>query len=245
MTKRIVSLLIAALILLSLTALADPTMEDLTRKWYFSAVRVENTEYSCSVAGLNGYIELVEDGAVNYSMTDGPDAVDTQTGSWTVDGSVVTVTDDAGAQITLTYMTADGDVRLEGDIGGYVTILRTDPPEEIVLPEPDPNAELAAYEGSWELSHVAAGGVTVKASEFGLSGTLYVQLTGEAEASIRLEAGSDTSNEIATVFRDGALWHDMDDKSDKYQLCDDGSIALSQIVDGDESDLVLFFTKRD
>ena len=30
-----------------------------------------------------------------------------------------------------------------------------------------------------------------------------------------------------------------------WLLCDDGSIALSQIVDGDESDLVLFFTKRD
>ncbi|MBQ4580573.1 MAG: hypothetical protein IJA83_07910 [Clostridia bacterium] len=171
--KKLFSLLLALMMLLGMTALAE-TAVDYVGYWVMTGVEMAGVQVDPMILGLNAYMELYEDGSCMLVMMD-----EFQYGTWAVTENGITTTDANGVTDTYTY--ADGALVVEEE--GNKLIFT---PGEYVLPLS--GLTMADFEGDWVFTYAEMGngvfypeeiGVDVSLSIHGEKGVFTASQTGE------------------------------------------------------------------
>ena len=196
--------LISLVLILCMACMLVPAMADdsLLGTWYLKEAVSGETTIPAASLGMSMTFEFKEGGSVDL-ISAYADESETQTGTWTQEGSVVTVTiDGQTAPLTL----ADGVLTLDQE-GGQMIFTREAPeaaPSTVLI---DAENEEAFF-GTWVLSSLEIMGQQIPASllsSFGLD--LTVSLTVEAGKATLSAAynGESKEAEITTSFADGKL----------------------------------------
>lgn len=214
--KKILSLVLALLMMLGCTALA----EDLTGAWY------------SNLFGMSVTMTLNADGTYGMDLMD-----ETQTGVWVLEGETLYMDKGTDMEITLTYDAAA--VTLTMDVEGMVCVFGREATEAFVPAEPKADAAIEEFAGQWEAANVyfmdmlvptefAEMGMTMKIENTSINAAIDLMgdvETFEAEGKFADgvltlvipatldEAGNELTRELVfpiKVLQDGTLSFEMD-----------------------------------
>lgn len=157
--KKMISLLLALLLMLGCTALAEETV-DYTGYWLLTGVEVKGTPADPALLGVSAYMELYDDGTCLLVAMEA--ATD---GTWAVTDTGITTTDETGVVDTYTYV--DGALVCEQD--GNKLIFT---PESYTMPLN--GLTMADFEGDWVFTYVETGNTSYTAEEIGVAMTLSI-----------------------------------------------------------------------
>ena len=224
--------LISLILILCMACLLVPAMaeDDVTGDWYYAGMG----DAVHFVFNADGTAKLITDMMGQQSEEDG---------TWSLDGSAMTITFSDQAQ-TATF--ADGAITLEAD--GMTATLVRDPNAG---PAGAPTAVAAeseeAFLGTWNLSAMYSMSVLVPVDQLqGYSGTMTI---ADGKITSEMIAGEGVEPQVSTdeyKFEDGKLTVTMDKSSDAakmaeamgmalpdtatIELMDDGSIYYSMVM---------------
>lgn len=214
--KKILSLVLALLMMLGCTALA----EDLTGAWY------------SNLFGMSVTMTLNADGTYGMDLMD-----ETQTGVWVLEGETLYMDKGTDMETTLAYDAAA--VTLTMDMEGMVCVFGREAIEAFVPAEPKADAAIEEFAGQWEAANVyfmdmlvptefAEMGMTMKIENTSINAAIDLMgdvETFEAEGKFADgvltlvipatldEAGNELTRELVfpiKVLQDGTLSFEMD-----------------------------------
>ena len=196
--------LISLVLILCMACMLVPAMADdsLLGTWYLKEAVSGEMTLSAASMGMSMTFEFKDGGSVDLITAYGEES-ETQSGTWTQEGSVVTVTiDGQAAPLTL----ADETLTLEQESGKMVFTREVPEAAPATVFVDAENEE--AFFGTWVLSSLEIMGQQVPASllsTFGMD--LTVSLTIEAGKATLTFAYNGESKEVAieTSFADGKL----------------------------------------
>ncbi len=196
--------LISLVLILCMACMLVPAMADdsLLGTWYLKEAVSGEMTLSAASMGMSMTFEFKDGGSVDLITAYGEES-ETQSGNWTQEGSVVTVTiDGQAAPLTL----ADETLTLEQESGKMVFTREVPEAAPATVFVDAENEE--AFFGTWVLSSLEIMGQQVPASllsTFGMD--LTVSLTIEAGKATLTFAYNGESKEVAieTSFADGKL----------------------------------------
>lgn len=178
--KKILSLVLALLMMLGCTALA----EDLTGAWYGN------------LFGMSVTLTLNADGTYGMDLMD-----ETQTGVWVLEGETLYMDKGTDMETILTYDAAA--VTLTLDTEGMVCVFGREATEAFVPAEPKADAAIEEFAGQWEAANVYFMDMLVPTEFAEMGMTLKIENTS-INASIDLMGDVETF-EAEGKFADGVL----------------------------------------
>lgn len=233
MKKAFAALLVLSM-LLSAVALAESTGAAGT--WYLIEVQSEGQTFNPADFGMEMTLVLNEDGtAAMNGVGDEP-----STGTWTIDGSTVTVTIDDDP---LDFALEDGKLTASQD---NLTMVFSTEPSEAATFAPAAPVEAAAAEdfaGTWNAAKIGLEGTYYDAAILGADVTATFE-----DTTVTLDGFMFSNTAIPLEFADGALsFSGSDDESGmqiaiKASLLEDGMLALD--LDAGETGAFTFYMNR-
>lgn len=179
--KKMLAMLLAAVMLLGCMTLAVAEALDVTGTWYLNKLVADGMTLNAADLGMNLMLTLNEDGTAVSSVVG---VEDEGVGSWAMTDGALTVTID---EDTLEVAVVDGSLVIEDD-GAQMVFTR-----EASVPAFVPAAvvaieDVAAVDGTWNVSLISVMGLTVSMEEAGTE--TMEMLLGDAEPQIVLEGGN-------------------------------------------------------
>ena len=215
MKKAFAAMLVLAMLL---SALAVAEAADLVGMWYLVELSNQGQTFAPADLGMSMSIELKEDGTAHLdSSVEGG----VGEGSWSVNGDVITIIDNAGTAMDMTLQ----DGRLVGDVQGVTMTLAREEPGEVIdfAPAAEVEAAEADFDGDW------------KAEWIGMEGEFYRASILGSEVNVNIESGAVTLNgfqfdnvALPLEFADGKLTFSGTDPDNGFQL----SITTVMLEDG-------------
>ena len=235
--KKLVSVILALAMLLSMAAIAETT--DYIGVWYLNKLAMEGMELSASSMGMEMTMEIKEDGTASLNgVVEGEEQV--EEGTWTLEGETLTVTlDESGMDFTL----VEGNLVAESD-GLSMIFGREKVEEEPFVPaEPKADAAEADYAGAWVSFAMDMGGMYMDPALFGMG------LNASVEGTTLTVDGFLFSNETYELtFADGALSFKAEDPESvmiagiTLQLLEDDTMSITMTS---SDDLVLIMKRAE
>lgn len=225
--KKLFSMLLACLLALTLPVLAESTEAfSPVGTWYLIGASAQGVTVSPEQLGMEMSITLNEDGTALLTLTGEEDS----TGSWTSDGSTVTVDD--GADVIELSVNEDGT--LSGEAGGAIMIFATEIPEATPAAAPLEAVALEDFNGEWVAFKGVAMGAEVPLESLGLNMTFQI-----ADGSVTVLSNG-VGGTVPAALEGNALVVNASPAISLY-LYDDGTMAFTQESSGMSVDI--FFAK--
>ena len=227
--KRTISLLLVCLLLLVALPVSAEA-DSLAGTWVLSSLEAEGLAVAPAELGLEMTITLQEDGSAEMAMP----GVSTETGSWTVDGESLSITDSAG---TPQVFTVSENGTLSTDANGAVMIFVREGAElpaveSEALPAVLEEVTLADFDGEWTATHGMAMGVEVSLEMLGMQMDMSI-----SDGSVTVS--DSTSSQVMEAVLDGnALVVDMSGVEVPLYLRDDGTLAMSMNLGSYTMDII-------
>ena len=237
--KKLFAIIVVLAMLLSAAAFADSA--EVVGTWNLNEIVLNGATMSPADLGAEMSITLNEDGTAEMKSNMSDDG--NETGTWTLEGDQLTITDGSGSPATLTF--ADGKLTMSmGDEGSM--IFTQDAAQEGYAPAAaNAAATLEDYAGKWVAVKVGMDGRYFPAE------TLSQMLGGEMDpftteingSSLKL-AGfmfGDSLPELPATFADGALKLEIsqNDISIVAQLLEDGNMSLAMSASGQSFEFIM------
>lgn len=201
--KKLISLiLIACMACMLIPAMAE---DDILGDWYLNELTVEGTTINPADMGMS-MTYTFKDGGVLEMSAEMMGQQDQETGSWSLDGSTLTITLQEQTQ-TATY--ADGKITIEAD--GQTGILTKEAPVASEKPGAVAAESEDAFFGDWSLTGMDVMGAYVDKDSLASMGLTGYDVTMKIEAgkctcvTIPGEGQEAVTAEMATEFKDGKL----------------------------------------
>lgn len=225
--KKMLSILLAAVMLLAAACAATAEPADVLGDWYGD------------MFGMAVQLTLNEDGTYVMAVVGMPDQ--TNEGSWEMkEGAVIMDGDEESA---LAY---DGETLSISEDGMSLTFGR-EPVESFTPAEPVKAASAEELAGSWKADYVNFSGMMLDYAAFQEMGLAEGDTTATIEGeSITLSGFMFNDETLPLQFADGALSFEAEDPDSqliagiKAQLLEDGSLALTM----EAADAVVFYMSR-
>ena len=229
--KKFVSLFLAlCLVVLMVPALAEA---DFTGTWYLVTLNMNGSLIENPAAmGLNMSFTLNEDGTAVASNNG-----ETTDSTWSYEDGKLIIDD--------LEMVINEDGTITADMGesGYMIFSRVAPEaEEIKIADPNPDAALEDYAGTWICKYVSVNNMTLDIQQIPLEQIGATEIPGlEIEGANVKMTGLDSlagSESLEMAFEDGTLYLDLGaklkevlgssdlDMTIKIQMLQDGMISL-------------------
>ena len=207
-------MLVCLLLLVALPVSAEA--DSLVGTWVLSSVEAEGFAVAPAELGLEMTITLQGDGSAEMAIP----GVSTETGSWTVDGESLSITDSAG---TPQVFTVGENGTFSAEANGAVMIFAREGAE---LPAAEGEAQpavleevtLADFDGEWTATHGVAMGVEVSLEMLGTQVDMSL-----SDGSVTISDGTNSQ----AVLDGNALVVDMSGVEVPLYLRDDGTLAMS------------------
>ena len=213
--------LISLILILCMACMLVPAMaeNDLLGDWYLVELGSNGASVNPADLGMS-MIYTFKDGGVLEMAAEMMGEQNSQTGTWTLDGSTITMTFEETSQ-TATY--ADGKIMIESD--GQTGILSKEAPTVREKAKTVAADSEEAFFGEWTLSGMDMMGMYVSRDQFEAFG-----MTGY-EATMTIEAGK-----VHTVIAMGeSTGEQVADYSSKFE---DGKLLLPVEVPEDQAKMV-------
>ena len=206
--------LISLILILCMTCMLIPAMaeDDILGDWYMIEMKMGDTAYNLADMGMSMMFAIKEDGTVTLT-TEMMGEKTEQNGTWTLDGTTITITIDDQPQ-SGTF--ADGKIILEGD--GQVGTLSKEAPVATEKAKAVAAESEDAFIGTWTLSAMDMMGARVTAEQAGYTGTVTIE-AGKFTSVLNMgeELGEQTSTGT-TKFEDGKLTVTIDVPAEQAEL---------------------------
>lgn len=242
--KKLISLiLIVCLAALMVPAVAD---EDVTGTWTLIKAVVSGMEMDPSMMGMSMVMVLNADGTAEVTTTYTGADPDVQAGTWTLDGTALTITvDDQPGEFTF----ADGQITMEMSEGqmifskdGAAAPAEAKPEFAVIAAESED-----VFFGSWKLSAAQVMGMTVPLEMLTsvIGSVIDISLNIEAgQAALTMTvAGDANAANVPTVLRDGALVLTAGEGEDAqemvFRMSEAGELILEMEIGGQSFTLIL------
>ena len=239
--KKIVSLLLAILMVcLSLSALAD-VLPDFLGDWYLKSVNEDGESVDVSSMGITGVLSLDEEGHVTFDF-----AGNVATGTWAEeDGKFVVTIEDSPAEVSVLE---DGNLALSAE--GMQMVFSREAAEAFTLADVNPDAKPEDFNGTWQCEYVSIAGMTMSASAV-LSQSEDETIAPMTFKDGHLDMGEGDISDVAgnssidMEFKDGAYEYTMEvaegmSVTFRLQMLQDGMLAMIMDIAGEE--MGLYFT---
>lgn len=207
--KKLFAMLLALAMLLGAMAMAEAV--DVTGTWYCTEFVQGDQSFNPADFGLNIVVTLNEDG------TAAMDAGEPSEGTWTMEGDIVTITEQNGLETIMTL--TDGNLVIEED--EVKMVLSREAAEGFTPAEAVEAAAAEDFNGAWEAYKASAFGMYVDMSATGQTASLTIE-----DGNVNLMGtlfGSLAGQTLSMEFADGAL---------KLNINDQGNLELHLLVDG-------------
>ena len=227
MKKLISLLLILCMACMLIPAMAD---ESVVGTWYLKDLSMGGQTIAASLLGMSMSLEFKEDGTLTIVTAYG-DEPETDTGTWTQDGSAITITGEGsdGPQ-SFTLQLADGVLSMEQE-GSLMNFTQEEPAAAGSRTATVAAESEEAFLGTWQLTSVEIMGQEVPTallSSFGLDMNLTLTVEAGKATLIAAVAGESTEEAFATSFADGKLTLSKEgaEESISMALTEDGRLAF-------------------
>ena len=238
--KKMMALVLGALLAaLLLTAVAEADVP--TGEWYLVEAVTSGMHMNPAELGMSVTLFLNEDGSAKVTSVYEGEEPEEESGTWTQEGNVVTVTTESGpVELTL----ADGRLSMTIEVGEM--IYAQEKPAAAELPQPVAAESEEQFFGVWTPRELISQGVHVDLADAGIvEGQWRVEAGKMTETSGAGDAA--TVTEYTTEFVDGVLKltpvDDPELELPPLTLNDDGSISVT--VTEDDTDLTLYLRKAE
>lgn len=249
--------LISLILILCMACMLIPAMaeDDILGTWYLNELKLNDTIVSPASVGMTMSYTFKEDGVLEMTG-EMMGEKNTATGTWSLDGSTITMTIEDSTQ-TATF--ADGKITME-DQGQVGTLTREAPEVQEKAKTVAADSEEAFF-GNWTLNAMDVMGMYVDKAQFesfGLTGyeaTMTVE-AGKVHTVIAMgESMGETATDYTSKFEDGKLLLPVELPEDQakmleslgmtmpefytIELVEDGSLLFSMEVMGMQMGLYL------
>ena len=224
--KKLFSMLLACLLALTLPVLAESTEAfSPVGTWYLIGASAQGVTVSPEQLGMEMSITLNEDGTALLTLTGEEDS----TGSWTSDGSTVTVDD--GVDVIELSVNEDGT--LSGEAGGAIMIFATEIPEATPAAAPLEAVALEDFNGEWVAVKGMMMGVEVSLESLGMNMSLLIE-----DGAITPTTDGVAEETVQGTLEGNALLFTDDGVTVGLQLYEDGTMAFTLDLSGSSIDIV-------
>ena len=199
---------------------------DVTGAWYLNAIELEGTRIDPSLMGLNMSITLNSDGSAVMSTDDGETA-ESENGSWSMDGAVVTVVDASDYAMPLEMV---GEELIAVEDGVNMVFGREQSSAAMYVPAPaSANVAPEDFAGAWTATLFDMGGMQLPMEGVGMGMT--VVFDGAKATFTLVEEGESETIEVDCVYEgsDAILTGEV---PMTFTLLEDGKICYSQEEEG-------------
>ncbi len=212
--KKIVSILLTLVILLSVAAFAEAA--DFTGLWYGS------------LFGMNIELTINEDGTYVLAAPGAPgDEESGSTGAWEFDGEKIIMDGDESSPLVY-----DGETLVMSD-GEMEVIFTREPGDSFVAAEAIADAPVEAFAGEWTCKYVTMAGLTIDADAVGEVLGVKIEGTSVTVADDSGMFGDGEAQEF--TYADGALTFGEDGVGAiTIQALEDGMLAMTMSLGENE-----------
>lgn len=216
----------AALLILSmlLGAVAVAEAAGAAGTWYMIEMNNDGQVINPAELGMTVALELAEDGTATMSGMGGEEA---QTGTWTIDGTTVTVTIDGDP---LDFALEDGKLTASDDTMTMV-FSQEQPEVEAFVPAAAVEAAVEDFAGTWNAVKIGLEGQYYDVSILGADVTATIE-----DTTITLDGFMFSNQSLSLEYADGALSFSGSSEalemSIKASMLEDGMVALDLAANG-------------
>jgi hypothetical protein len=222
--------LISLILILCMACMLVPAMaeDDILGDWYLVQLNVGEATVNPASLGMNMTYTL-KDGGVLEVTGEMMGETNSQTGTWTQDGSTITMTIEGQAQ-TATY--ADGKIMIESD--GQTGILSKEAPVVSERAKTVAADSEEAFFGEWTLAGMDMMGMTVDKEQFEAFGLTGYEATMTVEAGkvhTVIAMGESTGEQVAdypSKFEDGKLLLTVEVPEDQAKMMESLGLTLPE-----------------
>lgn len=230
--KKLISLLLAALLLTALVPVAAESIP--AGAWYLVEAEINGQIVSTAALGLSMTITLNEDGTAQILTSYGEESSE-EKGTWTAEDNKLTIIgpNESAAELVLeedwlVMYQEDSSMRFSQDPNG------TSVPE--ILPVAAESED--AFFGTWNLSTGSVGGINIPVETLGLTGALTIE-----PGTVTLDFDGETYASPSTL-EDGKLKiTDSDGTITFIVLNDNGQLSIT--VNGEDQEVIMYFAKAE
>ena len=237
--KKLFAVLLALAMLLSVAAFAEAA--DVVGTWYLNELVTEGSSLSPATFGMEMSMTLNEDGTASAATVQGEETEE-ESGTWSIDGTTVTVDLNGSAQA---FEFADGALSAEMD--GMTMVFGQEKVEgEVYVPAEPVEAAQEDFAGSWTATKVGFGDTyfdwAIMADMFGDPLTAVIDGT-----TLTLNGFMFSGEAIEMAYDAGALAFSAEDPDAQMvagvtaQILEDGAMKLTMTV----SDDAVFILEKD
>ena len=233
MKKGLALMLALVMCLAMLPVMAESA--DYLGDWYLKEMAMGEEVIDPSALGMMMTMTVNSDGTVLMVSSYGEVAEEVK-GTWELKDGGLTIKEENGTE-TL-FVLQDGLLVVDSEETGRMTFSR-EPSEVEPLPNPIPAEKEADFFGTWELTTVAMGGVTMPASLLSLAQTLIVEEGKMTEKETTVD-GSELETVYTTTLTDGVLYATSDSGEVILQINDNGTVSMTFEMD-EETSIVFYY----
>lgn len=231
--KKLFCVMLALMMACAMLAVTAEDAADYLGDWYLVEMKMGDAGMNPSDLGMNMTMTVNEDGTVLNVSAYG-DTAEEGHGTWVLTENGLSVTDDTGVTVVFVLNEAG---QLVADMEGMGMVFGREQTQVEALPSPIPAQSEEDMIGTWRLTTVAMGGVTIPAEMMGQGMTLTIE---KGKMTMANDGEDGTVTELETSFTDGVLVGTHEGEEVIVELNDNGTLSITNALD-EETVMILYF----